>query len=70
MNPPEDDDPDPKERGVDAVEKRIEKVMADMRDQALIDVNDEKAYHAKKVSYILNSVCTVTLSLLLGCSIS
>ena len=70
MNPPEDDEPDPKARGVDAVERRIEKVMVDMRDQALIDINDEKAYHAKKVSDILNSVCSMTLSLLLGCSIS
>lgn len=53
MNSPEDDDPEPKERGVDAVERRIEKVMADMKDQGLIDVNDEKAYHAKKVGHIL-----------------
>jgi hypothetical protein len=58
MDSPEDDDPEPKERGVDVVERRIEKVMADMRDQGLIDVNDEKTYHAKKVGHTLVA-CTV-----------
>jgi hypothetical protein len=63
MNPPEDDDdPEPKEGGVDAVERRIEKVMADMRDQALIDINDEKSYHAKKVGHSLKSVYSVALT--------
>lgn len=45
----DDDYPEPKERGSDAVERRIEKVMADLRDQGLIDINDEKAYELKKV---------------------
>lgn len=45
----EDDDTEPKERGSDAVERRIEKCMADLRDQGLVDVNDEKVYEAKKV---------------------
>jgi len=44
------DDPEPSERGSDAVERRIEKIMAEMRDQGLIDINDETAYNAKKVS--------------------
>jgi len=65
MDSPEDDDPEPKERGVDAVERRIEKVMADMKDQGLIDVNDEKAYHAKKVSHILSCVHSVILTALI-----
>lgn len=45
----EDDDPEPKESGIDAVERRIEKVMSEMRDRGLIDVNDDAAYEAKKV---------------------
>lgn len=47
-NDPED--PEPKERGSDAVERRIEKIMADRRDQGQVDINDEKAYEAQKVS--------------------
>ena len=52
MATPEDDDDEesePKERGSDAVERRIEKVMTDLREQGVIDVNDEKAYEEKKV---------------------
>ncbi|KAF9526311.1 hypothetical protein CPB83DRAFT_858152 [Crepidotus variabilis] len=45
----EEEEEEPKERGSDAVERRIEKVLADMKDQGLVDVNDEKAYQAKKV---------------------
>ena len=45
----EDEEYEPKERGSDAVERRIEKVMADLREQGVIDVNDEKAYEEKKV---------------------
>jgi hypothetical protein len=44
-----DDDDEPKERGSEAVERRIEKIMAEMRDQGLVDINDEKALQAKKV---------------------
>ncbi|RDB17013.1 Serrate RNA effector molecule [Hypsizygus marmoreus] len=52
MAPPEpeemEEEPEPKENGSDAVERRIEKIMADMREHGLIDVNDEKAYEEKK----------------------
>ena len=43
------DDPDPKERGSDAVDRRTEKVMGDLRDQNLVDIQNEKAYELKKV---------------------
>jgi hypothetical protein len=50
MTAPEDDeDPEPKESGSNAVERRIEKVMSDMRDQGLVDINDERVYEEKKV---------------------
>jgi hypothetical protein len=45
----EEDDPEPKENGSDAVERRIEKVMTDLREQGHVDANDEKAYEARKV---------------------
>lgn len=45
----EEEDPEPRERGSEAVERRIEKVMADIRDQGLVDAADEKALEAKKV---------------------
>jgi hypothetical protein len=51
-----DDDPEPKERGSDAVDRRIEKIMSDLCEQGLVDVHDEKAYEAKKVSMILVSI--------------
>ena len=44
-----DEDPEPKERGSEAVERRIEKVVADLRDQGLVDPDDEKALGQKKV---------------------
>jgi hypothetical protein len=44
-----EDEEEPKERGSDAVERRIEKIMSEIRDQGLVDVNDEKAFQAKKV---------------------
>jgi hypothetical protein len=47
----EDDDPEPKEMGSEAVERRIEKVMSELRDRNLVDVNNEKAYEEKKVNY-------------------
>lgn len=40
---------EPKERGSDAVDRRVEKVMADLKEQGLVDVNDEKAYEERKV---------------------
>jgi hypothetical protein len=45
----EDEEPEPKEQGSDAVERRIEKIMANLREQGFIDVNDDKAYEEKKV---------------------
>jgi hypothetical protein len=45
-----DDDPEPKERGSEAIERRIEKVVSELCDQGLVDVHDEKGYEAKKVS--------------------
>jgi hypothetical protein len=45
----EDEEPEPKERGSDVVERRIEKIMADLREQGVINVNDERAYEEKKV---------------------
>lgn len=52
MVPPEteDDYPEPKEKGSEAVERRIEKVMSELRDRNLVDVNDEKVYEEQKVS--------------------
>ncbi|KAF9464270.1 hypothetical protein BDZ94DRAFT_1256727 [Collybia nuda] len=50
----DDDDLEPKENGSDAVERRIEKVMSEMRDRGLIDVNDDAAYEAKKTEISLD----------------
>jgi hypothetical protein len=47
-----DDNDEPKERGSEAVERRIEKIMAEMQDQGLVDINDEKALQAKKVHFL------------------
>ncbi|KAG6860310.1 hypothetical protein C0995_012862 [Termitomyces sp. Mi166 len=44
-----EEEQEPKESGSDAVERRIEKLMADMRDLGLVDDSDEKAYEDKKV---------------------
>jgi hypothetical protein len=48
----DDDDPEPKERGSEAVERRIEKVMTELRDRNLVDVNDDRAFEEKKVGHI------------------
>lgn len=50
MVPPEteDDYPEPKEKGSEAVERRIEKVMSELRDRNLVDVNDEKVCEEQK----------------------
>lgn len=50
---PDEEEPEPKERGSDAVERRIEKIMADMRSQGLVNVDDEKTYEAKKVCELI-----------------
>lgn len=44
-----EEDPEPRERGSDAVERRIEKVMADLREQNALDFSDEKAVEARRV---------------------
>jgi hypothetical protein len=44
-----EEDPEPAENGSEAVERRIEKVMADLRNQGLVD---DKAYNAQKVNCI------------------
>jgi len=49
-----DEDPEPKERGSEAVERRIEKVMVDLRDQGLVDTADEKAMEQKKAVVALD----------------
>jgi len=56
MAPPdmEDEEPEPLERGSIAVERRIEKIMADLRDQGLVDINDEKAYEETKTAMSLD----------------
>lgn len=45
----EDPDPEPRERGSDAVERRIEKVMSDLREQGLVDLNNDKEFEEKRV---------------------
>ncbi|OCH86215.1 hypothetical protein OBBRIDRAFT_783552 [Obba rivulosa] len=50
----EEEEPEPRERGSEAVERRIEKVMADMRDQGLVEASDEKALEAKKTVVALD----------------
>jgi len=55
MASPEDDDPEPKEIGTDAVERRVDKIMTDLKDQGLVNVSDEKAYHMKKVGIVICS---------------
>ncbi|KAJ7666549.1 hypothetical protein B0H17DRAFT_1089648 [Mycena rosella] len=52
--PEEEEEPEPRERGCDAVERRIEKVMAELRQQELVDVNDDKAYEVKKTTVSLD----------------
>jgi len=51
-SPMEEDDTEPSERGSDAVERRIEKVMVDLKEQGLVDLDDEKAVHATKVASV------------------
>jgi hypothetical protein len=69
-----EEEEEPKERGSDAVERRIEKFISDMRDQGLVDVNDEKAFKEKKVgsgAFFFLSVYECSISFChTGCSIS
>jgi len=66
MESPEADDdsdePEPKENGSDAVERRVEKVMSDLREHGLVDENDEKAYDEKKVNRTLVLVFLTTVA--------
>ena len=45
-------DEEPAEKGSDAVERRIEKIMTDWRDQNSEDAGDEKLLAAKRVSLL------------------
>ncbi len=44
-----EEDPEPREMGSEAVERRIEKVMAELQEQGAVDTSDEKALEAKRV---------------------
>ncbi|KAJ2918266.1 hypothetical protein MD484_g2187, partial [Candolleomyces efflorescens] len=50
----EEDEPEPKENGSEAVERRIEKVMSELREQGLVDVNNEKEYEERKTVVALD----------------
>lgn len=43
------DDPEPREMGSEAVERRVEKVLADLHEQGAVDTSDEKSLEAKRV---------------------
>ena len=49
----EEDEEEPAERGSDAVDRRIEKIMAELRDQGIVDASDETAYENKKVRVLV-----------------
>ena len=48
-----EEDPEPREMGSEAVERHIEKVMADLQEQGAVDTSDEKALEAKRVRRLL-----------------
>lgn len=52
--PSGDEDEEIPERGSDAVERRAEKIMSDLREQGTVDLNDENAYEIKKVTVTLD----------------
>ncbi|KAK7695549.1 hypothetical protein QCA50_000185 [Cerrena zonata] len=54
INADEEEDPEPRERGSDAVERRIEKVMTDMKEQGLLDGVDEEEVEAKRTVVALD----------------
>lgn len=54
QDPTDDDEDEPMERGSDAVERRIEKIMSDLREQNLYDSNDEALWAAKKTQVSLD----------------
>lgn len=43
------EDPEPKMRGAEAVEKRIEKVVQELKESGTVDVNDEVEFGIRKV---------------------
>ncbi|KAI0751499.1 hypothetical protein C8Q80DRAFT_579948 [Daedaleopsis nitida] len=49
-----EDDPEPREMGSEAVERHIEKVMADLQEQGAVDTSDEKALEAKRTVIALD----------------
>jgi hypothetical protein len=54
-----DQDPDedaPKSRGSEAVERRIEKVISELKESTGVDVMNEKEFEAKKVKFHLLSI--------------
>lgn len=54
QDPTDDDEDEPMERGSDAVERRIEKIMSDIREQNVIDSNDEVLWAAEKTQVSLD----------------
>lgn len=51
--PEEEPDLEPREKGAEAVERRVEKILADLRDQGLVDPGNEKEYDERKVRTLL-----------------
>ena len=47
----EEDDPEPREMGSEAVERRVQKVMSDLQEQGHLDGLDEKAIETKQVRH-------------------
>jgi hypothetical protein len=50
----EAEDDEPKEKGSDAVERRIEKNMAELRESGTVDPDDEQEIDRRRVSYRLH----------------
>ncbi|KAI0356500.1 hypothetical protein OH77DRAFT_1423431 [Trametes cingulata] len=48
------EDPEPREMGSEAVERRIEKLLADLQEQGGLDTSDEKALEAKRTVIALD----------------
>ncbi|OJT13375.1 Serrate RNA effector molecule -like protein [Trametes pubescens] len=48
------DDPEPREMGSEAVERRVEKVLADLHEQGAVDTSDEKSLEAKRTVIALD----------------
>lgn len=57
MVPPEEPEEEPavepREKGAEAVERRVEKILADLREQGLVDPSNEKEYEEKKARFFL-----------------